>query len=263
MPVSTDAAQPIFDEMPRWSGGWGVQFIYEHRRESALLDPDGAPADRYGERIDLLHIEGVYTFERWIRVTAKVPVVLDASRTLPDGVGGTLRQTDRGLGDPTLAVPLKRYFNLDGRSGSWTFAPQVRLGLSTRDAYPVFGDGWGGGATAGWETETYRYHLGASVTGWVFPGWGLDRDAAGLGRADLAAGINVHGLGTSGHLKIKVGLIAGSRGERRVVIGPVFYWKFTDLVHGQLVWRHDLYDAVGVPDHGDGDAFRVGVGFVF
>ena len=29
-----------------------------------------------------------------------------------------------GIGTPTLALPLKRYFNLDGRSGSWTLAPQ-------------------------------------------------------------------------------------------------------------------------------------------
>ncbi len=40
-------------------------------------------------------------------------------------------------GDSTLALPLKKYSNLDGRSGSWTLAPQVRVPLSGDDEYEV------------------------------------------------------------------------------------------------------------------------------
>ena len=90
------AEQPIFGEMPRWAGGWGVQTRHEARR-------DGETDSQW------LHVDGVYTWERWIRVTAKVPFRIDESM---------------GIGTPTLALPLKRYFNLDGRSGSWTLAPQ-------------------------------------------------------------------------------------------------------------------------------------------
>ena len=89
------AEQPIFGEMPRWAGGWGVQTQHEARRDG---DQDS----------QWLHVDGVYTWARWIRVTAKVPFRLDE---------------DPGLGTPTLALPLKRYFTLDGRSGSWTIAP--------------------------------------------------------------------------------------------------------------------------------------------
>lgn len=259
----TFAAQPIFDEMPRWSGGYGVQFIYERRLERALIEPDGDRGAAFGERIDLLHIEGVYTWHKSIRVTAKLPVVLAATRSQPGPDGDTVEQSDQGLGDPILALPLKRYFNLDGRSGSWTFAPQLRLGVSPVDDYAVYSDGWGAGASAGWETETYRYHLALSVTGWVLPGWGRATEPLARGRVEAATGINLHAFDSSGHLKVKVAAIGETDGAQRVEIGPVLYWRFTDLVHGQAVWRHDLYDAPGELDHGDGDAFRLGLGFVF
>jgi len=50
-------------------------------------------------------------------------------------------------------------------------------------------------------------------------------------------------------------------------MGPVAYWRFTDLIHGQALWWHDVIDhaepdgALGAP--GDGDLVRVGIGFVF
>jgi hypothetical protein len=108
------AGQPIFSEMPRWSNGWGVQAVQEFRHQQKILS-DGT---EQATTSHILNLDGVYTWKRWIRVTAKVPMVLSALR---DG-----EDRERGLGAVTVALPLKQYFNLDGRSGSWTFAPQVR-----------------------------------------------------------------------------------------------------------------------------------------
>ena len=119
------AEQPIFGEMPRWAGGWGVQTRHEARR-------DGETDSQW------LHVDGVYTWERWIRVTAKVPFRIDESM---------------GIGTPTLALPLKRYFNLDGRSGSWTLAPQwfVPIANPNSNARPERFK-----LSAGYETEAYK-----------------------------------------------------------------------------------------------------------
>ena len=117
---SSRGEQPIFNEMPRWDGGWGFQFIQEYRHERDLLSGNTVVCPGFSEGIHLLHLEGVYTWDKSIRLTFKLPYVLDARRELL-GIGGSkFVQHDEGFGDATVAFPLKRYFNLDGRSGSWT-----------------------------------------------------------------------------------------------------------------------------------------------
>ena len=76
------ADQPIFNEMPRWNGGWGVQGIYEYRHNPDLLDGDSVVSSDLSESVHLFHLEGVYTWKRWIRLTAKVPYVIHAEREL-------------------------------------------------------------------------------------------------------------------------------------------------------------------------------------
>jgi len=243
--------------MPRWSGGWGVQFIHEYRFERAMLDGRRIVGEDLDESMHLLHVEGVYTWHKSVRATLKLPVVLAAERIVLDDDGTRRTETGAGLGDATLTVPLKRYFNLDGRSGSYTFAPHVRIPLGPEADYNPERSGWGFGAAVGFETETYRYHFGTSASA-------LRRiDAPDRFDYALGAGLNVHGFGSSGHVKLKTHTRFETDGSTTVAIGPTVYWKFTDLVHGQFEWKHDVYDRQDTPDHGDGDAFRVGVGFVF
>ena len=64
LPAVGSAEQPVFGMMPRWASGWGVQSLYE------LSVSDET-------RYHALHVEGVYTWERWIRVTYKVPFIID------------------------------------------------------------------------------------------------------------------------------------------------------------------------------------------
>ena len=112
------ADEPIVNEMPRWSGGWGIQTVWEHRTERDLLLGGSKANAGYSEEVDVLHFEGVYTWNKSIRLTAKLPYVMNARREIPDGGGGKRIQRDEGIGDFTLALPLKKYFNLDGRSGA-------------------------------------------------------------------------------------------------------------------------------------------------
>jgi hypothetical protein len=252
------ADQPIFDEMPRWNGGWGFQILEEYRTESRLLDGDEPVASGFSEEVHILHVEGVYTWTKEVRATLKLPVVLHAERTVPEGAGER-RETDRGLGDPTIAVPFKSYFNLDGRTGSWTFAPQVRVPGGVADDYDIYDRAWGAGMSVGYSTETYRYHFGVGSSTWIY----ADGDEPLEVFYNLAMGINVHGLGSSGYLKWKTSVKHDTNSSFKVTAGPVAYWRFTDTVHGQLKYQHDFYDRQGGVDHGDGDSYEAGVGFVF
>ena len=87
VPTLASAEQPVFGMMPRWANGWGVQTQYELE-------------DTADERSQLLHIEGVYTWARWIRVTYKIPFIVHGRRT-------GANEAERGLGTPVLALPLK------------------------------------------------------------------------------------------------------------------------------------------------------------
>ncbi|MGB0293125.1 MAG: hypothetical protein ACPGIA_11170 [Luteolibacter sp.] len=252
------ADQPIMNMMPRWSGGWGFQFIEEYRYNSELLLGDDEVGDGLSEEVHILNLEAVYTWQRWIRLTAKMPYILHAEREVPDGGGGVEKQKDNGLGDLTLALPLKQYFNLDGRSGSWTAAPQLRVPLAGDDDYEIGDNEWGGGLFLGYETETADWFIGTGVSAWVFDG-----DEPFEMGASLDFGRNVFAFGSSGQITWETDYKWEDDGSTRLKSGPAIYWKFTDTVHGRLEWKHDFYDYRGVLDHGNGDTVKVGIGFVF
>ena len=90
--------QPVMDMAPRWAGGYGVQLFQVHsiaddlrHGESTLPNPH-----RLGSRVDTTWLEGVYTFQREFRITAKVPYIDQSRQWLRDGE--VIRQTGRGLG---------------------------------------------------------------------------------------------------------------------------------------------------------------------
>lgn len=255
---SSRGDQPIFNEMPRWDNGWGFQVIQEYRNERDLLLGNAVVGPGFSEDIHLLHLEGVYTWDKSIRLTFKLPYVIDARRELLGASGAKFVQHDEGIGDGTVALPLKKYFNLDGRSGSWTLAPQLRIPFARDDAYAVYDHQWGNGLSLGYETETYRYRFGVAATGWVFYG----DDAAEL-NGNIHLGFNLRAFGSNGHINWVNRFNYEDDGALTISSGPLLYWRFTDIIHGQIDWLYDLSDRQGQLDHGNGSVVRVGVGFVF
>ena len=110
------ADQPIMNMMPRWDGGYGFQVLAEHTHRSDLKQGDDTIASGFTEDITQLHFQGVYTWDRSVRLTFKLPYTVDARREVLGENGEKVVQHDEGIGDLTLALPLKRYFNLDARS---------------------------------------------------------------------------------------------------------------------------------------------------
>lgn len=126
------------------------------------------------------------------------------------------------------------------------------------DSYDVYDRVWGNGLSLGYETETYRWLFGASVTGWVFYG-----DEPFESYATLKFGPHINGFGSSGQILLKSIYHYEDDGSETFSLGPLLYWKFTDEVHGQIEWQNDLYDRQGELDHGDGNRVKIGLGFVY
>ena len=67
------AEQPIFSEMPRWSGGWGVQVLQEYRHEKALYDGKQNLGSDLNRSAYLLHVEGVKRTSEGLGLTKSTP----------------------------------------------------------------------------------------------------------------------------------------------------------------------------------------------
>ena len=252
------AGQPVFDEMPRWDDGWGFQVVQHYRYRKGLIVGSENTDPELSERAAVLHIDGVYTWDRSIRLVGELPVVLYAVETRRDSSGEVYEETEVGFGDGTVGLPLKRYYNLDGRSGSWTLAPKLRIPLGAKDDYSVYWREWGAGLAAGVETETYRFHGNLSFTGWHYFDQRPDHFQANIG-----TGVNIHALGSSGHFKVKSFLDYEGDGSTRIQAGTILYWRFTDLVHGQMTWKMDVYNWRGRAKLGNEQNLTAGVGFVY
>lgn len=252
------ADEPIVNEMPRWSGGWGIQTVWEHRTERDLLLGGSKANAGYSEEVDVLHFEGVYTWNKSIRLTAKLPYVMNARREIPDGGGGKRIQRDEGIGDFTLALPLKKYFNLDGRSGAWTFKPMLRVPFTGNGEYKVYDNEWGHGLGLGYGTETARWHFHIDVSGWVY-----HEDQPFESFSSLNLGYAFEAFGSNGMILWETDFQYEDDGSETLYAGPTFYWNVNDLTHLRLSWQHDFHDRQGVLDYGNGDNFKLTVGLVF
>ena len=250
------ADEPIMNMMPRWKGGWGIQTIFEHRTERDLLLGERIANKGFGEEVNIIHLEGVYTWEKAIRLTAKLPYVINARREMPAALGGT--QYDKGIGDLTLALPLKKYFNLDGRSGSWSFKPMLRVPLSGEDEYEVYDNEWGTGLGLSYEFETFRWFFFMGTSGWIYH----DNEPF-ESHSSLDVGYNFEALGSNGSILWETDFHYEDDGSETLLAGPAFYWNIDDLKHLRLEWKHDFHDRQGVLDHGNGDTFKLSIGWVY
>lgn len=244
--------------MPRWKNGWGIQFVEEYRKDSDLMSGGKVVASGLSEEVHLLHLEGVYTWHKSVRATIKLPLVMDARRELPDGMGGIRVHRDEGIGDATIALPLKRYFNLDGRSGSWTLAPQLRIPLSDKDEYDIYDGVWGQGVSVGYETETSRYIFAIGASSWVF-----ESSEPFQASANVDIGLNFEANSLFGHLRWETDFIYEDDGTEKLYVGPSLYLKITDKVHMQAMYKNEIHSRRNELDHGNSQFAKLGIGFVF
>ena len=56
--ATAQAEQPVFDEMPRWTGGWGYQVLQEYRYENGLYDGNQSLGSGLDRSAHILHVQG-------------------------------------------------------------------------------------------------------------------------------------------------------------------------------------------------------------
>jgi hypothetical protein len=192
--------------------------------------------------------------------------VLDARREMPDGLGGKKTEKDHGIGDLTLALPLKKYFNLDGRTGSWTLKPMLTVPLAGDDEYEVYDNEWGYGLGLGYQTETSKFNFGMDTSGWLYHG---NEPFESYSSIDIGyklftkGSLEEEGEEHKGAILWETDFHYEDNGSETLSAGPAFHWRFNDEFHLRLEWKHDFYDRQGVLNHGNGDMFRISLGWVF
>ncbi|MGB0647610.1 MAG: hypothetical protein ACPGQS_10570, partial [Bradymonadia bacterium] len=89
------------------------------------------------------------------------------------------------------------------------------------------------GVGVGYETETYYYHLGTSVSAWY-----VTEESAPLLNAEVSTGLNGFFLGFNGHMKVVLDVHRMPSGRVNSHFGPTLYGMITDDWHWQLKSRH-------------------------
>tara|TARA_B100001769_G_scaffold260500_1_gene241175 strand:- start:179 stop:955 length:777 start_codon:yes stop_codon:yes gene_type:complete len=251
-PSILKADQPVMNMMPRWDGGFGWQILYETVERSKLMQGGLLIDPNKSEEIDLIHLQGVYTWDRSIRMTIKIPYVLEAVRENLDG------STERynGLGDIKVAVPLKKYFNLDGRTGSWAIAPQAVIPTGDFDQYDFHSREWGSGVSVGYETETYDWFFASGASYWIYE---KEPDHIAI---NLDLGVNLY---DSMQILLENDYHYENDGARRLSVGPSIYFRQNLLTHWRVEFKKDYFVSAGKTqlDHVDETKISLGVGFVY
>jgi len=255
--ASVRAEQPIMGMVPRWDGGYGMQAIWSYWESDSLL-VDGEEVDNplgLFQKESKTSIEGVYTWDRSIRMTFKAPY-LDRTRLVEvDGVAE--RQSVSGWGDVKLALPLKHYFNREGFSGNHSLTPQIKLPTGNEGASIPLGDGeFDFGLGYSYEKETpyllYNYGLTFWKTGSDRKSdrWNFESLVAWNFAKDKFIGLNFEGNWENGSSAMDFEL------------GPTFFWWINDSALIKIGYRHTTRERISGRGFGREGKFWFGWGFI-
>ena len=274
LPVSGLAHQPVMDMAPRWEDGWGFQVRNEYRFSDKLLDGDSHesnPSD-HERRVNTTWLEGVYTFKRELRLTAKLPWVEQSRFTLRDGV--PVEETGSGLGDSILGLQFKRYYNKESSTGNFGLTPSIRLPLgSTSDDYPIGDGSWDFGISTSFSAEMFALYQYYDLFYWH-----NSRGRKGINQGDefgLDVNVGIHpyhnnlrnlGIFVMSDLSMRYQGrgqdTAGPTGGKRISLGPILvgYWNNV-MLRGEV--KFSVYEDVWGTQLAHGTEFNIGIGVTF
>ena len=190
--ISADLAvahQPVMDMAPRWSDGYGVQSRIEYFNSESTT-----------------WLEGVYTFDKSVRVTFKLP------------------HSNGDFGGLILGLPLKKYRNDGAKTSNWSITPSLQL--------PSGNDpGWDPGLSLSYSSESPRVYQLYDLYRW--------EDRVGL---DINVGLAFPGKGSGMFALWDISALTSDKGDR-IQTGPVFvYFKKNMMLRAEykaLVYEHN------------------------
>jgi hypothetical protein len=183
------AHQPVMDMAPRWADGYGVQARIENFDSQTIV-----------------WTEGIYTFDKSVRATFKLP------------------HADGEFGGLILGLPLKKYSNDGSKTSNWSITPSVQLPTGTQDD-------WDAGLSLSYSSESPKYYQLYDLYSWG--------DRTGL---DINVGLALPGKGSGKFLMWDVSLLTSDKGDR-VQSGPVFVYFRKNMMfraeYKALVYERD------------------------
>jgi len=274
--VPASAHQPVMDMAPRWAEGYGFQLRQVHFGSDDLMRGSDSIDNPLGiERfVDTTWLEGVYTFDRSLRATIKVPYINQRRLTAINGVG--VRQKSSGIGDVVLSLPLKRYKNQGATTQNWAITPSLRIptGSSSGD-FPVSDGSWDVGLSISHSRETpriyqlydlYYWNQGSGKRGMqTGNSWGLDIN---VGLHPWHNNDNNSGLFTLWDISARhddapnaQNLTTASGGDR-VQTGPILvYYRQNFMARAEI--KLMAYERVDGTSTSRGNEFSVSFGLTF
>ena len=268
------AHQPVMDMAPRWNNGYGFQIRHEYRYSDDLIEKNDKLSNPLSleRKIHTTWLEGVYTFDRSRRVTIKIPWV-DKARTTSIG-GIAVKQTDRGLGDIILAVPLKYYRNKASSTDNFGFTPSLRVPSGkTGGDYPIGDGSWDAGISLSYSNESPDFYQFYDLFYWFNTEGDRDQEEGDQLGLDINWGIHpYHNNDTNAGMFLMFDVttrykdegfkISGNNAGTRVSVGPALV-----LYQGNTMFRAEykfpVYEYALEQQVSYGNELNIGIGFTF
>ena len=277
LPVMNSIAdQPVMDMAPRWENGYGFQIRQEYYGSDKLLEGNNKIDNPLGlERyVSKTWLEGVYTFNRSIRTTFKLPFVYQ--RRVKEINGAGVRQENSGLGDLILGVPLKYYRNKGAYTDNFGITPSIRIptGDSSGD-FPISDGSWDFGLSLSHSMETPKYYSSVELFYWKNTTGKRDMKAGDELGLDIDLGYRAYhndvsnsGIYTMWKLKGKhngtpneANLTTFTGGEI-IQTGPILVlYKENVMFRGEF--KYPIYEDVDGISNSRGPEINIGIGVAF
>ncbi len=273
---SVSAHQPVMDMAPRWDEGYGFQVRHELYGSDTLMDGEDEITNPLGLKryVNTSWLEGVYTFDRSIRATFKLPYI-DQRRTKNiAGVG--VRQSNSGLGDLILGLPLKYYRNRKAFTENFSFTPSIRVPTGSSSGDFALSDGSVDyNLSFSYNSETPKYYTLIDFFYW----FNTEGDNGMHEGDELALDINLgyhpyHSNETDSGVFVMWDVSARYNGDpsrettttatggKRVQMGPVLV-LYKDNIMFRAEYKHLFYEKTSGISNSRGSEFLVGIGITF
>lgn len=270
------AHQPVMDMAPRWADGFGFQ-IRQVYFGSDELRFKGSEADnplgieRY---VDATWLEGVYTFDRSIRTTIKIPYL--QQRRIRNNNGIPTSQSNSGLGDIIIGLPLKRYNNDGAMTENWGLTPSVRIPTGNHSGdFPLSDGSVDIGLSLSYSSETPSFYQLYDLYFWKQGSGRRDMQSGDVWGLDINLGLHPWhdndtnaGLFTMWDVSVRhedppnaFNLTTATGGDR-VQTGPVLvYYRNSFMARAEFKFlAYEHFDSFG---SSRGNEFSLAIGYAF
>ncbi len=274
--MNSTAHQPVMDMAPRWSEGYGFQIRHESYGSDKLMNGSNEIDNPLGleRHVRKTWLEGVYTFNRSVRATFKLPYV-NQDRTKNINETG-IKQSSNGIGDLVLGLPLKYVRNKRAFTDNFGFTPSLRIPTgSSSDDFAISDGSVDVGMSFSYSSESPKFYTMIDLFYWINT---EGEDGMRTGN-ELGLDINLayhpfHSNETNSGVFIMWDFTARinqdpnavnrttASGGQRLQTGPILV-LYKDNIMFRTEYKHLIYEDIDTISNSRGSEFSIGIGITF